>query len=338
MSPSDVITAPTFTRVEDISRRGLLVMPLAAAIFAACRSNGEGQSAVPTGDQNDGFPRTVQHNLGETMIPTRPQRVVTFSDGNELATLLALGVKPVGFGQRNDPPHPWTVAAGALDPAIERVPYGTTGPDLERIAAWKPDLILGQHTLVERSFTLLSGIAPTVATDIFDWRLVLRQVGQSMGLEQRAEAKRAELEGMIAATRSRLARHADKRAVYIALPDASIFVYNERQTFGRVAAELGLPVVPTTGSGTSNELSPEQAREITADLLLLGGWNYKGPYGFDALRDLIAKGLVRNDAVRNGRVVELTESDANALVFANPLTLPVILSIFEREYTRAFSG
>jgi hypothetical protein len=51
---------------------------------------------------SDAFPRVVKHELGETEIPAKPERIVAVTDGGEFASLLALGVEPVGFGKRND--------------------------------------------------------------------------------------------------------------------------------------------------------------------------------------------------------------------------------------------
>ena len=45
--------------------------------------------------------------------------MVALTDGGELASLLAIGVRPVGFGQRNDPVEPWIAEALGDDAGVE---------------------------------------------------------------------------------------------------------------------------------------------------------------------------------------------------------------------------
>lgn len=337
MPPRDSIPLAPPRPIEDISRRGLLITTASAALFAACRSDREEDNAAPVADS--AFPRFVDHNLGRTEIKNRPSRIVSFSDGSEFATLLALGAKPVGTFERNAAPLPWMREAGAYDPSIARVPFGAN-VDFEQIVVWQPDLIIGSSALVPfpPAYERLSAIAPTVSVDFFDWRLALTQVSQCLGEETKAETLRRAIEDKIASTKATLTPYAARKATYIALPDALIFVYNDLSTFGKVAAELGLPTTPNGGMPT-NQLSTERAREVEGDLLILAGWNYKGAYGFGSLQDIIAKGLLNGtEAVKNGRVIQLAEEDAAALNFVNVLTVPIILRIFEREYRTAFGG
>lgn len=49
---------------------------------------------VPAQAQDAIFPLTVEHALGEVIIPAAPQRVVALMD-RDVDTLLALGIKPV---------------------------------------------------------------------------------------------------------------------------------------------------------------------------------------------------------------------------------------------------
>ncbi|MBD8593519.1 siderophore ABC transporter substrate-binding protein [Pseudomonas sp. CFBP 8758] len=105
-------------------------------------------------------PITVKHALGTTTIDKLPQRVVAF-DMSELDSLDQLGAPVVGIAKDY-------VADFLLkyrdDPNIADV--GTTiDPNLERLHALKPDLIL-ISPLQARSYDELSQIAPTVYDDI----------------------------------------------------------------------------------------------------------------------------------------------------------------------------
>ncbi|MDP9352451.1 MAG: ABC transporter substrate-binding protein, partial [Chloroflexota bacterium] len=102
--------------------------------------------------------RTIEHAMGTAEVPANPQRVVALDTG-ELDAAMTLGVKPVG--------------------AVEAIPgegfpsylEGTEGienvgtieqPNLEKIAALKPDLILSSKLRHEVIYPQLSKIAPTV--------------------------------------------------------------------------------------------------------------------------------------------------------------------------------
>lgn len=80
-------------------RHVLQVTGLAVAValmLTACGGTEEARSqsgAAATADAV--FPRTVEHAMGETEIPQRPERVVVLDTG-ELDSVLSLGVTPVG--------------------------------------------------------------------------------------------------------------------------------------------------------------------------------------------------------------------------------------------------
>lgn len=105
-------------------------------------------------------PVTVKHELGTTQINKRPERVVAF-DMSELDALDQLGAPVAGISK--------DYVAGFLkkyeqDPKVMDV--GTTiQPNLERLHALKPDLIL-ISPLQAQSYPELSRIAPTLHYDI----------------------------------------------------------------------------------------------------------------------------------------------------------------------------
>ena len=72
-------------------------LALAVALTLTACGGGEDADAAsgPTSPTDSAFPRTVEHAMGSTEIPERPERVVVLDTG-ELDTALALGVTPVG--------------------------------------------------------------------------------------------------------------------------------------------------------------------------------------------------------------------------------------------------
>ncbi|HWD01372.1 MAG TPA: ABC transporter substrate-binding protein [Amycolatopsis sp.] len=99
------------------------------------------------------FPRTVTHALGKTKIEKAPTRVVVLDSG-ELDDVLALGITPVGMattaGQTGVPSY--------LSDRVKGIP--TIGDinnlNLEKIAALRPDLILGSKLRANDLYPQLS--------------------------------------------------------------------------------------------------------------------------------------------------------------------------------------
>ncbi|MEI7026903.1 ABC transporter substrate-binding protein [Paenibacillus sp. y28] len=145
-----------------------------ALILSACaggtggansQSTGGAPAATPKPDEGANKqsaasgPYTVKHTMGETQIKETPKRVVVLvNDAVEAA--LALGVKPVGM-----------VRAWGVEPYYAHLKSQLEGvqivgdenqPNLEAIAALKPDLIIGNKLRQEKIYDQLSSIAPTV--------------------------------------------------------------------------------------------------------------------------------------------------------------------------------
>ncbi|MCS4277271.1 MULTISPECIES: ABC transporter substrate-binding protein [Mycetocola] len=131
------------------------------------------------------FPREVKHSEGTTEIKTKPKRVVVLDTG-ELDDVLALGITPVGI--------PSTEGANSIpgylaDKVKKATSIGTIQqPNLEAIAALKPDLILGSKLRADKLYPQLAQIAPTVFSirPGFPWKENLRLVAAATGDEDKA--------------------------------------------------------------------------------------------------------------------------------------------------------
>jgi len=112
-------------------------------------------------DPAAGATRTVTHAAGTTQVPADPQRIVVLtSSALDAACAVGLWERVAGAvtldGER---PQPMYLGYGVL-----KVPsIGSIGqPDPARIAALKPDLILGDVAPAAGGYEALSAIAPTV--------------------------------------------------------------------------------------------------------------------------------------------------------------------------------
>lgn len=328
-------------RRAQLDRRDLLrltALLAAAPVVAACSSDDAG-STTPTSPSGgaspdtSAFPRTVEHELGETTLDALPTRIVCGTDGAELCSLLALGLTPVGFGQRNDPPDVWLADKGVEDLDSYDLSSGETS--YEALAAWAPDVILVQVGFAtEETMPRFTDVAPTIATSFIDWRANLRQVGQAVGLDDRAAELEAATDAAVAERATALADDLGDlsdftvRAV-CAFTDGSIYAFNADSPLGRTAEALGLAPLPasTTPGEAINQISAEELDQLDGDLLLVLAFD-DGPNGN---ADLAQSGLWKQlDVVRDGGVVEVGPDEANALYFDAIFTVELNADIVDR--------
>lgn len=141
----------------------LVAIPFVAA---ACTAEGEGPSAAtgtrePTKEAAGPRSIAIHHAMDTTEVPCSPERIVTLGQG-QTDTVLSLGITPVGVVE------PWTDDwYGYLPDSVEEAEIVGTElePDLERVAALEPDLILGSQLRHEAIYDRLSRIAPTVFSE-----------------------------------------------------------------------------------------------------------------------------------------------------------------------------
>ncbi|MEC4806426.1 MAG: iron-siderophore ABC transporter substrate-binding protein [Jaaginema sp. PMC 1079.18] len=128
----------------------------------------------------------IHHNLGETLVPNHPQRIITLGNA-ALETALAVGIKPVGAA-------PWVASGNVGDfpgflsaEQVEGIEYlgDVNQPSLEKMIQLKPDLILGNQGEHQTIYPILSKIAPTVLYDPLKlrWQENLRGYGMALNQE-----------------------------------------------------------------------------------------------------------------------------------------------------------
>lgn len=268
------------------------------------------------------FPRTVESALGPVTIPAAPVRVVTTSEYEGFDSLLALGIKPVLSGVDGGydvGQTPWASAAGLDGIEFVAMEFGT--PDIERIAAASPDLIVTQWAEAD-AYALLSGVAPTVDvkhSQYTPWNDVQRLVGAATGRDERAERVIAETLAFIAEQGARLAPYADLRIAVAYNYSGRLNVNGERAGGGRLLAAMGMTVFePAIAPETEeDDYSLEQIGILDeADLIVSPGF-------YPAMvTDLERNPLFRSlPAVRNGRYVVVSAEDAQALYLESSLSL-----------------
>ena len=301
-----------------------LLVLLALAGCGGSESEDTGQA--PSGGA---FPVTIEHKFGETTIPEAPERVVAVGF-NDQDFALALGVKPVGVRQFQGgidiSKRPWAQdELGGASPEI----VGAEELELEKIAALRPDVILGVYSgLTEDQYDTLSKIAPTVAqsgeyVDFGEpWPEQAKVTGQALGLDDEGAEVVDDVDTRFARAREANPELEGSTFAFASAATGKVYVYGPQDLRTRFFTSLGLTTPPELAKLTKEsffaEVSEERLRLLDQDLLVVYG----------APKDLDAFPLFeRLRATREGRVIFLDPAGdlANALGFSSPLSLPYAL-------------
>lgn len=249
------------------TRREFLLGTAGLLILASGCESGGGSG---DGERTSGGTRTLEHALGTAEVPVRPERIVSLSPAEITDPLVALGRKPVG-SVTNAPDDPASGASPGYPPAlagkvegIESV--GNYPPNIEKIAALEPDLILC-FEYDENVYDRLSEIAPTVAVDsrVNDFKERLRKIATAVGAEGEAEEVLADYRDRVEELRPGL----EGTSVAVVYPyGGDVLIHGPEYLSSKVLADLGLEVQAVGGEfneyGTGF-ISEELVPEITAD-------------------------------------------------------------------------
>lgn len=306
--------------------------------------------APAAGAQGTGFPLTVRHAFGETVIRERPLRVATVAWANHEVPL-ALGIVPVGmaaaaFGDDDgDGLLPWVAARlkelGAPPPVLFDEGDGI---DFEAVAATEPDVILAAYSGLSRAdYETLSQIAPVIAYPgspwATDWREMIRLNSAGLGLAAEGEALIGGLEARIAASVGGHPELAGKRAMFITHLDPTdlslVRFYTANDTRVKFFADLGLQSPASVTAATrpgqfAGEVSAEEIdRFDDVDIFV----SYGGP---EMLAPLQAHPLAaRMRAIGRGAVVMLGRGPAATAANPTPLSLPWVLDDYVAQLAAA---
>lgn len=200
------------------------------------------------------YPITIKHALGETVIESKPERVVTIQWGNQDIPL-ALGVVPEGFSAANYGVQdesgmlPWTAEKlkelGEENPTIFQ---DTDGLDFEAISDANPDVILAAYSgITPEEYETLSEIAPVVAYQtspwVASWREQTLYNAIGMGMEEEGKQLIADTEKLIEEKSSAHPEIKGKKAAFVSISPADLskfYIYSPEDPRGEFLTELGM--------------------------------------------------------------------------------------------------
>nr|WP_106781507.1 iron-siderophore ABC transporter substrate-binding protein [Lysinibacillus timonensis] len=330
----------------------LLLMMSIIAIFAliGCSSNSstevkqESESKSSTETNTDSqYPITIEHALGEAVIKSKPERVVTIQWGNQ-DVALALGIVPVGFSAANFGVQddsgllPWTKEKleelGETNPNVFQ---DTDGLDFEAISDAKPDVILAAYSgITLEDYETLSQIAPVVAYPTAPWTTTWREQVQlnalGMGMAEEGAQLIKDIEDLVAEKLSAYPQIEGKKVVWVnfsAKDLSQLHIYTPIDSRVSFLEELGLSYpesimeLITDPTSYSLKLSTENVEALFDADLIVG-------YGDDALYETIKADplLGKIPAVERGSVAFIT-SDTPLVAAGTPNPLSIAYTIDE---------
>lgn len=250
-----------------------------ALLLSGCGSTGSTGSANPGGTASTVSTRTVTDALGEVEIPVDPQRVVTL-DTFAFEAAMALEVPVVGAVANGTMRDPQGIIFPLLE-GIELVGANVGEPDLEAIAALRPDLILGSFPNDSELDDQLRAIAPTYLGIDFEssaqWKEVFETIGEALGRSEDVDRILADYE----ARALEVTEDADATGLTVAsvraYPD-SVSVYGPDSFVGVILQDAGVEMfVPEGGDEFATDLSLERIPAITSDVLIVWTANEEDP-------------------------------------------------------------
>ncbi|MCJ8144083.1 iron-siderophore ABC transporter substrate-binding protein [Ancylobacter sp. A5.8] len=238
-------------------------------------------------------------------VPLEPRRIVVLDPAFSLGMGLELELPLLGA------PLALMSDTALREKALARgvVDLGSfMEPSVERVAALKPDLILGT-ALADRAYPLLSQLAPTVLINAGDWQDYLKLVAQVAGRTERGQQLLDGYRARVAALKSRVP---DIRVSIVRITPWDFQVYLDGpKAYGPFAVLRDVGVrrsayETTTGSETLKRPDWEALAGLEGDMLLyiVGGVNNSATSGRH--EEVLANPLWQMlPAVKAGRVHRL---------------------------------
>ena len=301
-------------------------------------SSASTSSASSSSTATASFPITMKHAYGETVIKSKPERVVTL-DWNNADAVLALGIVPVGTARANWGPVtdkgllPWTEAKfkelGTENPNVFN---DLEGYDYEAVAAAKPDIIVAPYSgMDEKAYKRLSEIAPTLPFRETAWKTTWREqtveAAEALGLKSEGEKLVSDTDAFIKENLAKYPNLANKSVAmcYINAADLSNFsVYRTADPRGAYLTDLGFtfPEKVEAQAKDKNAFYVQISSELAVDAL--SDTDIIITYGDDKTVAALKKDAIfsKIPAVKEGRVVVL-DSNGNLAAACNPSVLSI---------------
>jgi iron complex transport system substrate-binding protein len=315
--------------MKRFSIRSLLAIILLIITLSACSRTiyEPSQSLTPSEPTSC---KSIQYALEKVCIPLNPQRIVVLDYHQLLPTLLALGIKPVGamtlLGTNYNAPFLEGMTVG-----VEDLGSFTQAPNLEKILALHPDLVLGWD-LFPLANKLLPKIAPTVIFPFIElapnWKQFLNIIAVAFDKTEVANKLLDNYESRVERIRKTLEdRHPNLRASCIHISSDAIYLVAQQTPVESVFRDIGLQRSSLEDASTDwyPPISLEKLPDLDADIIFVATSEKRDQ---DFVQKLQEKSLWQQvKAVQQNQVYLV---DANAWTSFNILSVNAILDDLEK--------
>lgn len=313
----------------------VLAVAMAAAMQGCEQKSGESLQSAPQAvseqpAQAPFEPLTIQHELGTTIITSRPQRVAVY-DMNEVDSLDQLGV-PISGMPKDFVPH--FLAKYQNDPDVKDL-GSTLQPNLEQLHALKPDLVL-IAPIQARSYQEMTQIAPTLHFDV-DFvnkhgnyiglvKEHLITLGRIFGKEDLARQKAAEIDTKVMQAEL-VTKGRPEKALIVMHNNGAFSSFGMKSRYGFVFDTLGVKPASTDvepglhGQPISNEFISAADPDILYVIDRTAAVDHRPELNSISLDNPL---LRQTKAWKNGRVV-FVDSQAWYLAAASVTSLKIVI-------------
>ena len=278
-----------------------------AILLAACGNEDNAKNASSSNPKNDSEEITIKHELGETKVKKKPEKVVVFDFG-VLDSLDKLGVEVAGVPQANIPSY----LEKYKDSKYENV-GGLMEPDFEKISEIAPDLIIISGRQAD-SYEKFAEIAPTLYMAIDTKNYMdsfannMKTLGKIFDKEKEVEAELANIHEQIETVKAK-AKEIEGKALIVLTTGGKVSAYGPGSRFGIIHDVLGIqPVDANIEVSTHGQsISFEYIAEKNPDYL------------FVVDRDAVVEGKPSaKQTIENELVKKTNAYKNNRIIYLNP--------------------
>ncbi|KFC64366.1 ABC-type Fe3+-siderophore transport system, periplasmic iron-binding component [Devosia sp. LC5] len=255
------------------------------------------------------FARDITHIMGTTAVSDAPLRIVALTN-EATEDLLALGIVPVG-AVRSANANPWFdhVAARLADTVVAGEELA---PDMETIAALRPDLIIGNKKRHEKIYDQLSAIAPTVFVENItgQWRENLAVYAEAAGKTAEAEVALADYQRRVTAIQSALGERRSEKVGLVRFIAGQNYAYNNDSFSGSILRDIGFGRPQAQDRpGLAEPITKERIPELDGDRLLYFSYETGDGLALEEEQNWLGDPLWQNLAVaKTGHVYGVSDT------------------------------
>jgi iron complex transport system substrate-binding protein len=300
-----------------------LLSVFAIFLLAACGSTTEKTTEDNKEDdkKTEETSYTVEHAMGTTTLEKTPERVVILTnEGTE--ALLALGVKPVG-----------AVQSWLGDPWYEHIKKDMDGVEVvgtesevnvEKIAALKPDLIIGNKLRQEAVYAKLNAIAPTVFSETLrgDWKENFTLYAKALNLEEKGNEVISQFDAHVEDVKAKLGDQVNQEVSVVRFMAGTTRIYYTDSFSGVIFDQLGFKRAEqqkelfTADNKLGNlaiEVGKEAIPKMDGDVIFYFTYAPEGDQlALDTAKEWTNDPLWKNlNAVKNGKAYEVSDATWN---------------------------